>query len=378
MKYILNSLKNKEIILTEEEHLDDEDSEIVEDEDEEVLNLENEEQNDDNQEDENNNSNNSDIDVENLTKESPWGQIYKKYKNKDVFWKLYYKIVWENNAARVENLGEAFKQELLVFGFKSQLNPMINFIEKYLIEFNLNNINYPAIHDSLVHNYINKKDITGNGILKEKNILFCKDLYNKSYQDILEYLSLQKNTLNMKNIKATDNTGKILLQMSANNAELLSNILMLDIELQNKPIKIDHTIISNSKLRDQEDILIYLQSLGFEDIKTSKSSAAATTSHFKVLVDNINDLDDAQTAMFAIANRYAVGDIGNILNHFKETSNLRLKDVIKDDGGERYQQYLNILIKAGTASEDAIQNLINSISNKQGSDGQKLLNKAGN
>ena len=130
----------------------------------------------------------------------------------DEFYNDYYKIEYagldspEANDTtgivdKLKSLDKILIQEFTKLGYNPSVNPLAQFL-KILIELkkeNASNIfdklrtdNYGAIHNSFI-----RKHITGNmlGNYSEKNILFCDDLYNYKGLDIVNYLSLQAQTL---------------------------------------------------------------------------------------------------------------------------------------------------------------------------------------
>ena len=110
-------------------------------------------------------------------------------------WEDYYKTEWGKNAQKVSQLGEAFTQELLQLGFSGNSNPFVVFIKNNINNLNLNKNTYSAIHNAYVHDYISDDELKGGnsiyGISPTTNILYCKNLYSNSAQDIVQYLNLQ-------------------------------------------------------------------------------------------------------------------------------------------------------------------------------------------
>ena len=108
-----------------------------------------------------------------------------------------------NIVAKLKSLDKILIPEFNALGYNPDVNPFAQFL-KILIEHRAknktNNIfdklttnTYGAIHNSFIKGYI-----TGNilGNYGPDNILFCKDLYNYRGLDIINYLSLWKQTYN--------------------------------------------------------------------------------------------------------------------------------------------------------------------------------------
>lgn len=100
---------------------------------------------------------------------------------------------------KLKSLDKILIIEFNKLGYNPEVNPFAQFL-KLLIKqpdmeiFNkLNTNNYGAIHNSFID-----QSITGNklGNYNDKNILFCRDLYNYKGLDIVNYLSLYSQVVN--------------------------------------------------------------------------------------------------------------------------------------------------------------------------------------
>lgn len=120
----------------------------------------------------------------------------------DKFYDDYYHIEYASGAAdetkivaKLKSLDKLLIQEFNKLGYSPEVNPFAAFLKILIKEkpdiFEKLTLNtYGAIHNSFINKYI-----TGNMLGKKfdtTNILFCSDLYNNNGQDIVEYLSLQK------------------------------------------------------------------------------------------------------------------------------------------------------------------------------------------
>ena len=101
--------------------------------------------------------------------------------------------------AKLKSLDKILIPEFNALGYNPEVNPFAQFL-KILIRLSekgstifsrLTTNNYGAIHNSFI-NGTNTGNMLGN--YSKDNILFCNDLYNQNGLDIVEYLSLQKQT----------------------------------------------------------------------------------------------------------------------------------------------------------------------------------------
>lgn len=102
---------------------------------------------------------------------------------------------------KLKSLDKILIPEFNALGYNPEVNPLAQFLKNLIAlraEDKADNIfdklstnNYGAIHNSFKDKYI-----TGNmlGNYSKNNILFCKDLYNYKGLDIVNYLSLWRNT----------------------------------------------------------------------------------------------------------------------------------------------------------------------------------------
>lgn len=258
-----------------------------------------------------------------------WGEKYRSSTNKNAFWDLYYNNVWGENKdlkygfdieEKVRSLGEAFRQELVAFGFKRELNPMISFVEQNLNI--LNKSNYTAIHDGLARYYLNKNDIKSKGVLGNNNIIFNEDLYKKSYDKIMEYLKIQKEIIDLPldKLESTNSTGENILNKANKDRRMLNCLLMFK-NFGNKP---------NFKLGildTHENIKIKLNDIGAESINIWKPNSKAVEVLPQLNRIVTNEVD-AKIAIIALTNKFANKSTkAKILNLFEEPSFLSKNNI---------------------------------------------------
>jgi hypothetical protein len=162
----------------------------------------------------------------------------------DKFYNDYYSIEYAGVAspekdtkgivAKLKSLDKILVPEFNALGYNPEANPLAQFL-KILIALRaedkadnifdkLNTNNYGAIHNSFKDKYI-----TGNmlGNYSLDNILFCKDLYNYRGLEIVNYLSLWKQTYDKAD-------GVILLKSYLLQRFLLTNLQLKGILMQKK------------------------------------------------------------------------------------------------------------------------------------------------
>ena len=159
-----------------------------------------------------------------------WGKQYKQAGDKDKFWADYFYSVWGQDAEKVKELGEAFKQECVVLGFTEDANPFIHFVKKYVVEgkYPITKDQYTAIHDMIANNTAALKvsDLANpKSPLKGGNmIIWYKDFYIKAsnYDTVEEYLKL------LGQVKVSDYSSLLKADTSGMNeatAKAYNNIL---------------------------------------------------------------------------------------------------------------------------------------------------------
>lgn len=123
--------------------------------------------------------------------------------------------------AKLKSLDKILIPEFNKLGYNPEVNPFASFLKiliknKYDIFEKLTFNTYGAIHNSFI-----EKHITGNMLgqkFDETNILFCSDLYNNNGLDIVEYLDLQKQTIDAKKesvyVDDTNLIAKIFIQQN--------------------------------------------------------------------------------------------------------------------------------------------------------------------
>lgn len=146
----------------------------------------------------------------------------------DKFYNDYYNIEYAGGTegtagdpsivAKLKSLDKILIPEFNALGYNPEVNPLAQFL-KILIGLRakdktdnifdkLNTNNYGAIHNSFKDKYI-----TGNmlGNYDSTKILFCSDLYNYKGLDIVNYLSLQNDTINAAKNNAKYSDDKLLV-----------------------------------------------------------------------------------------------------------------------------------------------------------------------
>lgn len=128
---------------------------------------------------------------------------------------------------KLKSLDKVLTIEFNKLGYNSEVNPFAQFLKiliqkkpKIFEKLSLNN--YGAIHNAFI-----EKHVTGNmlGNYNKGNILFCEDLYNKNGLDIIEYLNLQKQTLDKAetNDKYSNNKNQLIAVLCIQQKPLSDN-----------------------------------------------------------------------------------------------------------------------------------------------------------
>lgn len=289
--------------------------------------------------------------------EFDWGERYRSSKNKNAFWDLYYEKVWHKDEQifnKVKELGEAFRQELVVLGFKKELNPMIEFVEKYWKK--LTHENYTAIHDGLANKFINEKDIRGQGTLKNTNIIFSTDLYSKSYKKIIEYLELQNeiSKLPIKSLTANDSDGKVMLETANNSIEKLAFILLFKV-----PNNTSSNDINKEILDSHENIEVKLLKLGTKINKRAEINVPN-------FMSKISTVDEAMLAIAALINKFAnkvtKNNIYKIIEEPLLASDKGVASLIKEgDNASKYFEYNNQLLDVSPVDSKTLFDIVRNI-----------------
>lgn len=117
------------------------------------------------------------------------------------FFEEYFKSHWDEDVAKqLMLMGEPLKKALRVLGFEKASNPILAFIsDDYVID-NLiktkllNTVTFKAIYNSVA-----KKLVADKEFLKanDYNIIYCRDLYKKPLDEIMRYLALQNESLDV-------------------------------------------------------------------------------------------------------------------------------------------------------------------------------------
>jgi hypothetical protein len=108
----------------------------------------------------------------------------------------YFKYEWEEEAATIESYGIDFIETLDSFGWTESLNPFILFLKTRIKkkDIPLTRIkpdSFTVLYDSVSNNIISAKELKDGGKLKEYNLIFNPDFYNKSSVDQKKYLKEQ-------------------------------------------------------------------------------------------------------------------------------------------------------------------------------------------
>lgn len=111
------------------------------------------------------------------------------------FFSEFFNANWDSVSAKnLMLIGDLLRKDIKILGFKKKTNPILAFLSlKYvkeeLLQTKLLNINtYKALHHAYANRWIADSEFFK---ANDYNIIYCKDLYKKSLNEIEEYLKLQ-------------------------------------------------------------------------------------------------------------------------------------------------------------------------------------------
>lgn len=115
------------------------------------------------------------------------------------FFKEFFSSKWDAECAKqLMLMGDPLRKALKDLEFDPRVNPILKFltldyVQENLIKTKLLNINtFKAIYYAVVNGLIAESEFF---VASDYNIIYCRDLYKKSLEDIKEYLKLQKKIL---------------------------------------------------------------------------------------------------------------------------------------------------------------------------------------
>lgn len=120
------------------------------------------------------------------------------------FYEEFFNAKWDSACAKqLMLIGEPLRKAFRDFGFS--YNPLLSFINQKwvrdnLIKTKLLNINtFKALSTAMREKLIAESEFLA---LRSYNIIYCRDLYNKSYSEIIKYLEAQRETLTVEGTKS--------------------------------------------------------------------------------------------------------------------------------------------------------------------------------
>lgn len=139
----------------------------------------------------------------NTNKPVDWTTRYRSAKGKDnqqKVWEIYLNTVWGKEWGaqsqevweKIKKIEQEFQAECEALGFSSQNNPFINYIKEVYLKYNLSVNTYNIIHNLWAKNKLTIAELKGRTELKAYSILFCKDLYTKTPDQITFYIQKEQ------------------------------------------------------------------------------------------------------------------------------------------------------------------------------------------
>jgi hypothetical protein len=135
-----------------------------------------------------------------------------EYEIKNSFFKEYFTWLTSGDTTLIKQLmylGKALQDDLIKWGFKETVNPVVAFIKQSYVINNLlkpgllHSNTYKIIHEAIVNKWIVDSDFVD---FKDYNIIYCKDFYKKSLDQMRDYLMLQSQVLNPSSARYTQKT----------------------------------------------------------------------------------------------------------------------------------------------------------------------------
>lgn len=201
----------------------------------------------------------------------------------------YYKGEWGEQGELVRSFGSHFTKLLSEYGWTATLNPVISFL-KYLFKLKsitINDASFAHILEAFNRNLISIKDLRGNGILKEFNLIFNPSLYTDS-TSMIEYLRGQSTAIKRVNELSAGSDLKItFMNIAAKNGNS-SNL---------NDSKIIDTIKANSYTYTIRPLTAYkeLIKLTFDpNDEENESVKDASNNQISSIVKSINTQDKAK------------------------------------------------------------------------------------
>lgn len=188
----------------------------------------------------------------------------KDYEIRQQFWTDFYTALFGEAVAKSLLPIEQLQEDIKILGFKKQTNPLLIFfgnkyVQTALLNTGLINSNtYKAIHNAKARVLVADSEFLE---ANEYNILYCRNLYQRSVSEIEAYLEAQKKSL-PTNVSAysperLDRNKRIFLQLGqtsvkAKDAKLNSLAAVYDI----LNIKQKNTSVNKSSEEETEDLEI--------------------------------------------------------------------------------------------------------------------------
>ena len=114
----------------------------------------------------------------------------------DAFWVAFIKDTFKKSDEEAlklrKELGESFEIQVRNYGMTEGTNVFIRFINTLLSKgIEIKHDGYSAIHNEFADRRVSVNDLLSKGSFEERNIMFCKDFYEKSYLDCVGFLECQ-------------------------------------------------------------------------------------------------------------------------------------------------------------------------------------------
>ena len=166
----------------------------------------------------------------------------------DTFFKKFFVENWDKELAKkLELLGEPFKKAIRVLGVDKKSNPILGFMLQDFAKDRLTDGSLNALTFKAIYNAVAKKLVADSEFFKTNkyNIIYCKDLYNKSAAEIEKYLIAQKDILNPSaHTYTVDDVVKNKLVFFN-----VSKVREIDVEERAKKIKDLYSLYEDGKLQ---------------------------------------------------------------------------------------------------------------------------------
>ena len=231
----------------------------------------------------------------------------------------YFKGEWGDKAKLVESFGTAFTDTLKEIGWGEVLNPFVAWL-RYLFKFSdlaFSGDSFETILEAYKKDDVEEEDLRGKGKLEKLNLVLNPTLYTKSSDEILEYLTWQKDAIRAESKIPSDTNLQTMYAniVYAKGSDKLKDGSTLEL-LNSKGTRYEIRPLTKYK----ELIKINLKVDGNKSTKVQ-----ATDEEVAAIIKKITDKSTAKKFLAYIVNYYRVAKLSSLEALLKEPFGDKLK-----------------------------------------------------